>query len=368
MYINFIILPFIVIFGLLLSDKDKNRMLFIIVISLILLLESALRNLYLIADTYTYYETFTIKVPSMTWSEIWKGFVDRYFGQGAEEYDFGFYIIQKIIGSFTDSFQVFTFISQLIYFVPMGIFLYRYSQNMRQLIFAFVFYVAIIHFGAIGGGRQVLARGCWIMAFMMINDTKYIKGAIWLLIGLTFHFSILVVLLAVALGFLKPVLLKNIHLFAFLALPFVFFSPTQLILFMANISGTERYATYGEHTIAGGATTFITLMMLLSLFCFIMIRKDELERNNYLKKVYAMLPCLTIFTPLMIADGVMIRLSNYFHMFLMLLIPYAIEQFKDKKIASAVYVIMVGVLCFLALKDGGLKYYFFWQDVGYRGF
>ena len=154
-------------------------------------------------------------------------------------------------------------------------------------------------------------------------------------------------------------------MFTFLALPFVLLSPTQLILFMANMAGSERYASYGEHAIAGGATTFITLMMLLSLFCFIMIRKDELDRNMYLKKLYAMLPCLTVFTPLMIADGVMIRLSNYFHMFLMLLIPFAIEQFKDKKTVSAIYVIMVVVLCYLALKDGGLKYYFFWQDMGY---
>lgn len=342
-------------------------MIYIIIISLILILESSLRSLFLIEDTYSYYVMFTVRVPDMSWDEIWLNFVNRYFRHIPldEEFDIGFYVLQKVISSLTNSFQLFTFLSQLIFFIPMGIMLYKYSINTRQLIFAFVFYVALLHVSALGGGRQLLARGCWIMAFMLVNEKKIVKGAIWLFVGLTFHFSILAVLLAVALSFLKSGQLKLIHMVTILALPIVFLFPVMLIQNMASLAGSDRYASYGEHAITGGANVFIILILSLSVFCFVVLRKNNLESNVRLKQLYPMLPCLTIFAPLIIVDGVMIRLSSYFHMFLMLLVPYAIEGFKDKRIVVFIYTLMVGALVFLALKNGGLRYYFFWQDVGF---
>lgn len=364
MYINFVILPFIILLGLLLPDNNKNRIIYIIIVILILSLESALRGLFLVEDTYSYYEMFTIRVPNMSWAEIWSGFINRYFGQVDEEFDFGFYVLQKAISYLTDSFQVFTFLSQLLFFVPMGILLYKYSTNTRQLVFAFVFYVALLHVSALGGGRQLLARGCWIMAFMVINDRKFIKGALWVLLGLTFHFSMLVVLLAVALSFMKARQLKILHLVAFFILPLIILFPTQTIQNLASLAGSERYTEYGEHEITGGATTFVVLLESMSVFCFFLLRKKTLDSNNLLKKLYVMLPCMTVFAPLIIADGVMIRLCSYFHLFLMLLVPYAIDEFKDRKTEAFIYTVMIGVLVFLSLKGGGLKYYFFWQDVG----
>lgn len=364
MYINFIIIPLIILLGLLLPNNNKYRIWYIVVVILVLSLESALRSLFLIEDTYSYYEMFTIKVPNMTWNEIWSDFVNRYFGQPDEDFDFGFYVLQKAISYLTNSFQVFTFLSQLLFFIPMGILLYKYSTNIRQLIFAFVFYVALLHVSALGGGRQLLARGCWIMAFMVINDRKFIKGALWILLGLTFHFSILAVLLAVALGFMKSRQLKIIHLVAFIVLPLIILFPAQIIQNMASFAGSERYIGYGEHEITGGATTFVILMESLSVFCYFMLRKNTLNSNVLSKQLYVMLPCLTVFAPLIIADGVMIRLSSYFHMFLMLLVPYAIDEFKERKTEVFVYTVMIGALVFLTLKGGGLKYYFFWQDVG----
>ena len=366
MYINFIIFPFIILLGLFLTnDNDKNRKLYIIIVLLILSLESALRSLFLVADTYSYYEMFTQRVPDMTWNDLWIGFKNRYFGQIEEDFDFGFYFLQKCLGYITHSFQVFTFLSQLLFYIPLGLFLYKYSTNIRQLIFAFVFYVALLHVSALGGGRQLLARGCWIMAFMLINERKYYKGALWLLLGATFHYSVLIVVIAVALGFLKVKQLKTVHLMAFLLLPLMILFSREFIMLLGSLAGSERYASYGEHEVVGGATTFVVLMIILSLFCYIMLNRKILDSNYYKRKLYAMLPCLTIFSPLIIHDGVMIRLSSYFHLFIMLLVPFAIEELKDRKTVIAVYTLMIGALLFLALKDGGLEYYFFWQDVGF---
>jgi len=363
MHINLILIPFIILMGLFLPDNDKNRKIYIIVVILIFSLESALRSLFLVEDTYRYYIHFVEKVPEISWGEIWSSFIGRYFGEGEREYDFGYTLLEKALRCVTSSFQVFTFLSQLLFYVPMGILLYKYSTNNRQLIFAFIFFIALLQVSALGGGRQLLARGCWLMTFMLVDEKKYVKAALWLLVGATFHFSIFIVLAAVALGFLKPGQLKLGHAITFFVLPLVLLSPRAIISFMGAVIESERYAGYGEHEITGGATTFVVLMELLSVFCFIMLRKSSLDENKSLKKMYAMLPCLTLAAPLIIADGVMIRLSSYFHMFLMLLVPLAIDEFKDKKTIILIYVLLISTLAFLTVKNGGgLEYYFFWQD------
>lgn len=362
MYINLIIIPFIILLGLLLPDDNKNRKLFIVLVILVFSLESALRSLFLVADAYSYGEWFTIRIRAMSWDEIWSSFVDRYFRQGQEENDFGFLLLMKAFSYLTSSFQVFTFFSQLLFYIPMGIFLFKYSTHNRQLIFAFIFFVALLQVSALGGGRQFLARGCWLMTFMMINEKKYLKGALWLVIGLTMHFSILIVIVAIAFGFLKVKMLKKIHLFTFFILPFVVLFPDQIIVYLGNLAGHERYAAYGQSGFDDSLPTFMLLMEALSILSFIMLKEKTLKTNILLKELYVMLPCLTLTAPLLIANGAMIRLSSYFHMFMMLIAPYAFDEFKDKKTVTFVYVLAVGILSFLTVRDGGLKYYFYWQD------
>ena len=362
MYINFILLPFIILLGLLLPDDDRNRRLFIVIVLVVLSLESALRSCFLVADTFSYYEMFIERVPNMSWSDIWSGFIDRYFGEREHDIDYGYIILQKVIYYVTHDFQIFTFLSQLIFYIPMGIVLYKYSTHNRHIIFAFVFFVALLQVSAIGGGRQLLARGCWLMTFLMINEKKYVKGALWLLLGLSFHFSVLIVLMAFVLGFLNSKQIKTVHLLTIFSIPIVLVFSQFIVSYLGGFTGSERYAGYAHEASAYGMMSFVVLMELLSIICFFMLNAKKIDANVLLKQLYVVLPCLTLTTPLSIMDGALIRLGSYFHMFMMLIVPYAFDEFKDRKTVSFIYVLAISILVFLTLKDGGLKYYFYWQD------
>ncbi len=74
-----------------------------------------------------------------------------------------------------------------------------------------------------------------------------------------------------------------------------------------------------------------------------------------------MAPLLTFFAPLIISNGSMIRISLYFHLFLALLVPYAIDCAFAKKDSGIVYAAAIGALSLLTLAGGGIRYYFFWQ-------
>lgn len=160
---------------------------------------------------------------------------------------------------------------------------------------------------------------------------------------------------------IKPATLKKIHLVCFLLFPIVLMFPNQIIVFMGESAGMERYANYGEGGIQGGIGAFMVLIELLSLFCYIAIKKKDLQ-SSYIESVfYAMTPFFTFFAPLIRANGSMIRISLYYHIFLIFLVPFAIDCMFKKEMREMVYNISIAALALLTVMGGGLTYYFYWQ-------
>ena len=137
--------------------------------------------------------------------------------------------------------------------------------------------------------------------------------------------------------------------------------PNEMIQFMGNLVGMEKYVKYGMGAIQGGSETFIFLIETLSLFCLIAIKRKDLIEDENIRNIYVMAPLLTFFAPLIISNGSMIRISLYFHLFLALLVPYAIDCAFAKKDSGIVYAAAIGALSLLTLAGGGIRYYFFWQ-------
>ena len=77
--------------------------------------------------------------------------------------------------------------------------------------------------------------------------------------------------------------------------------------------------------------------------------------------LYAALPCFSFFAPLITNNGSMIRISQYFHIYILLLFPLAIDMVFEKN-RKAVYILLCVVLLFLSFKSGNEPYYFIWED------
>lgn len=368
MNINAILIFFIVLAGILFSSKDnqRSRGFFVILCSLLLIIVASLRSPDWFADRYGL-DTLSYKydfenLSNTEWSMVWQTIVRYYQGYG-DDYDVGFIVMKKIISFFTDSFYVYSIIANLLFFVPLGIVLYRYSTSVINIVFAYIFYIALIQIFLLAGTRQVFAIGFDIMAFLAVVDRKKWKAMIFFLLGISVHLSssIFIIPLLMIWYDVQPRSLKLIHAICLIVFPIILLSPDTIIVFLGAASGSERYANYSTGETGAGASTFTNLIAALSLLCLLAIRRVDLRDKPYIRIFYVMVPLFTFFAPLIRGNGVMIRISLYFHLYLMLLVPYAIECISKDTAKSFLKCVAIAGLAYMNLKGGGIDYYFFWQ-------
>ncbi len=365
MYINLVLIPFVIVLGLLLSvnDNKRNRGIYIIFCSLVFLVIGSLRNPEWMTsqyglDTAKYKDLFEF-FSEVRWQECWEMAVNRY-KYGGED-DIGFVALNKLISLVTNDFSIYSILTGLIFFIPFSLMLHRFSTSMRQLIFAYVFYVVLIQVFIFGAARQMISIGLDIMALLLVVDRKKWIALIFFLIGVTIHFSSLIFLIPLLMVWLniKPRPLKLTHILCFIMFPVVLAFPNQIIVFMGESVGVEKYANYGVGDVSGRVSTFVVLIELLSVLCLIAIKKKDLLNIPHLSNIYVMAPFFTLMAPLLMADGAMIRVSLYYHLFLTLLVPYSLDCLFKTKDNWIAYVLAIGF--FIALSGKGMEYYFFWQ-------
>lgn len=360
MNIFLFLIPVEIILGLFCSGR-QGRKCYIIIMTLILMtligLRSETKGFFEGSDVTNYYWMFQ-NTANSSWNELWQLLLVNLATSG----DVGFLLLQKLIGIFTSSFYVYSFIASGLFLIPFGVFLYRYSTNTKQLMFAYVFFCMMMFVHLMSGARQYFAMGIVWMAYLCFLQEKYTKTIVFMLLASTIHFSSIIFMLPMLMSIFirKAQTLKMVHLVSLFLVPVVYAMASSIIVFMGNFVGSEKYADYGSAEIGSGANTFILMMVILSVLCFVAINRRVLTSNEFIRKLYCMVPCFTFFAPLINADGAMIRLSEYFHLFLVLLVPSSVELLFNKNSQNVAYVVLIGGLSVLAIMSSR-TYYFFWQ-------
>lgn len=362
MNIRLILFILIILIGFIFINKRNTRLSrkqFIFIIIGLLVLESSLRGLSVGSDTSVYYYWF-INDANSSWHDIWNSIIERYYFKNNDS-DAGFLIYNKLISYISDNYSIYLFISSLFFFVPFGILLYRYTKDIIQLIFIFILYVALFNMIAMSGVRKEIALGFSIGAFLFFVNQKYYKSIACIVIGSFIHLSILLALLIPLLSILNIKLLKKLHAVTMLSIPAVILFSSTIIVLMGSMLDNEKYMGYGMQGADGEGITFTVLIELVSLFCFISLNKVDIIKKTYLHHLYTVLPCFTFFAPLITNNGSMIRISQYFHLYIVLLLPYSIDIYFPKS-RKVIYIIMLTVLIFLSLRSNNMIYKFIWDD------
>lgn len=360
---NLVLYIIIVLLGVILArgsdTRGNKRKWYVIIIISLLVLESALRSVVVGPDTIAYYNSFN-QVASMSWGDVFSSFRTSYLeGEGKDP---GYVIFMKVVQFFSRDFNVFLFCCALPFFIPLGKLLYRCTTSVMQLIFAFTLYVALFHIIALSGIRQQIATGFCFIAFLQMDEGKNWKALAILILGSTIHISALIFLTVLVLRILSPRVLKAFHLVSFGTIPFVIWFAAPIVLFLSSFLANDYYSAYAESESNGGAMNYIILMELMSLFCYIAIQSSTLMEKKRDKLLYSMLPMLTVTVPLISLNGAMIRVGQYFTLYMMLLVPLAIDRFFKGESRIFVYFGMIAALIVLTLKGDSFEYYFFWQN------
>lgn len=352
----------IILLGLLLgqSNTKRNRNIYIFIMMLVFLLEAGLRHPTIGADTANYISSF-----EYSWDknlkDVFNVFLNLYFDYSNIEGDVGYTLLEKLIGSITHNWNLFEVIRDLIFFIPLGVYLKKYSTNFYQLVFAMLFYSSLLHSIPMNGGRQLLALGVSVVSFMALQEKKYWLSAFWILLGMSFHRSCLLCFIIMACSFINPKYLKYLHIVSLALIPLVLLNVNYFIIFMGNFAGVERYANYGMGEVQGGSFVFITLLELLSIFCFFSIRKGQMEEDRKIKVFYSTIIGTTLFGPLVWANGAMIRAVMYFYLYMTLLVPYSIDSITLIKGKNTLYIVFIILLGGLYVYGSRADYLFFWQ-------
>jgi hypothetical protein len=366
MIINLIVISICLISGLIFWDKkgsDVNdpiiRKRYIVFISVILILQSGLRNIAVGADTYTYFLIFE-SVKKMSWSDIYTQIV-AFYGLGIGK-DPGYLAFQKIIQYVIPNYQLFLLIIAILYFSALGNFIYKNTIRFKDTIFAFVLYSALFYsFFSITGHRQTIATAVILYSFELIKKRKLIPFLLIILLASTIHKSALIFL---PFYYISPIKYTRFFFWSIASIfPVLMLYRIQVTELLTNTGG-EVYSVYGEYE-GAGTYTFTAMLLLIALASWWRF-KPTLRLNPQVQPFYNALLLAILFTPLTWVNPSAMRTVQYFSIFLLLLIPSVIQSFQNqsKKTEKFIYWILILSLVLLYIKSGWQhEYRFFWQDM-----
>lgn len=352
----------IILGSLFFKNMNNGKRMYITLITIILVLESCLRSMFFGPDdTYVYYLMFN-QYPDISKLDILQLFKDDYVNHELYAKDPGFIVLIAAFHLISDSYQFFLLFAALLFFVPLGKILYRYSNGITEVRFAYILHMALFHVIAMCCLRQQIATGISFIIFLSVMDGKYRRAILLFIIGLTIHKSLVLILLPLCLLQFFRNNIKTIHYFSFVLGACVLVLAHQVVGALASFTNNDYYMNYAESQ--GSGYTFLALGELCSLFCLIgLSSKEYIQQSKVNSYLYCMLPCMTVTIPLITVDGAMIRICQYYTLYLMLLLPAAIHKYfnidgRANRVQSIIELILI-ILTFIS----PFEYFFFWEKI-----
>ncbi len=362
MLVNYLVIFLIIILGVHYNfrkknpDFNQNRLKFITLVSIILILQSGLRHVAVGADTYAYYLKFE-EVKNYSWKYVFEFFVDYYDKDIGK--DPGYLIFQKIAQIFISDYQLFLFLIALIFFSALGNFIYKNTYRLNDAILAFIIYSVLFYsFFSITGHRQTIATACTLYSFELIKKRKLFWYVLVILLASTIHKSCLIFLPFYLSTYInKP---KYIFYFTLLLFPFLIVSSSQLVLFFTSIGGYDNYEALDN----AGAYTFTFMFILIYLGAMLRYKQIIQDYGNNAKYLFVAFSIALLFIPTTWYRSDGMRVVQYFSLFMLILIPEIIDSFKNNRLRREIFIVSIALLTIYLYKTTSkIPYSFFWQEM-----
>lgn len=365
MIINILIIFFIIILALIYTDRYGKycntyiiRKRYIKIVSLILIIQSGLRNVAVGADTYQYYLYFH-ETRSKTWSEIFYNFISVYkLGEGKDP---GYSVFEKIISLFTSEYQFLLIVIAILFFSALGNFVLKNTAKLSDAMMAFIIYSVLFYaFFSITGHRQTIATAASLYAFEWVKKKKIIPFLLIIVVAATIHKSVLLFVPFYFIAHIKNT--KHFNWAILLLFPVFMISRNEISNYFKVLAG---YDEYGINDQAGTFTfTFIFLLLVLvALFRSSII----LKMNKNAKYAFNAFGIALLFLPLTWVNPSAMRVVQYFSIFMLILIPDIISSFgaisPNYKRAVQNAIILVLIILFIKSNVNAEPYGFFWENM-----
>ncbi len=319
------------IFSYKVNDKKVSERLPLFVFFLILLVLLSLRSVRCGVDLQTYKNKFeSINISS----------VESVINFSSTEFGYNFFVaINKLI---FNSFRFLLFSCSIVSIVPIMVF---YLRETKHNILTIALFVSIAPFTMFFSGlRQSIAMGLGMIAYYYCKKNKIIPFLLIVFLAFLFHQSSIILLLMYPLTHVK-ITKKWILPVAVLYTIFIIYNKQ---IFGVLLKLNEKYET--RYVISKtGSYTFLIMLLLITIFSFIMMKEDSKELLG-LRNLLILSLFIQCFVPI---NTVAMRLNYYYLLFIPVLIPNIIDNCKDqyKQIAQLSTVVFSVFFIFWFFKE-----------------
>lgn len=339
------------------GNSAASRHYYVTWLILMLIIQSGLRHLAVGDDTYAYFIFFE-ELKNETWQQVFNRFYDVYILN--EGKDAGYFLLQKVFQVIFPSYRLFLIVIAIGFFWSLYRFIERYLPSLDMIFLSFCIYQALFYsFFSITGLRQVIATIATIVGVRLIEDKKLIQFVVIIFLASFIHKSVFIFLPFYFIADFKKSRLAIIS--SLCALPIIFHFSRMIAGFMVDISGSDTYRMYSESDYeTGGAKNFLLFFAFASICLIISKTRNPDKVPNIV--VNAMSLAL-IFIPLTWVDPSLMRVVQYFSIFLLVGLPIALKNMKlNRNIYKMLYLSLL-ILLLLTIIRRSYDYAFFWQDM-----
>lgn len=264
----------------------------------------------------------------------------------------GYHLLVCVLQLITSNYHVFLFTAYLSTPIALYKILEKYLTSEYEILASLCIYVLLgllaFNMAAI---RQTLAVSFGLFAFIYAADGKLLRFLVCVAIAYSFHNSAFVLLVLFPLRYINT---KSYGLI-FVGICFIIGVVASHLLipfFQTYIPMEDRFAQYGTTYESSQNYVGFTLQFILVLLAF--IKRNEIQLENKTKNLFFSVAYLGLAIQSLTATlAEFFRLSIYFCIFDIILIPLALSTFHGSNAKLMRTCFIIGCLVYILLLSGG---------------
>lgn len=330
--------------------RYKTELHYLKVVCWVLVFLAALRGSSVGADTFGYWQNYTIGMPKRSFALVF-----------ATNADYpGYYLLAKTCSFLHFPVQLFFGIVEGIYIYAIYKFVNRYSRDKLYSILCFTF-IGLYSF-SLAGLKQTLSMAFVLLYFMALQDGKYIKTVLLFLAAYFCHHVSLIFLGGVALYYLRKTRLFYVYMAAVVLV--LLFGTEFVWTSMIDLLENDHYKLYMQDKGYSSTTMIFYGVLVIILFLF---GRGYMQKKKVESKIMLGMSTLAFaLQALSFVSSAAFRLSYFFLPFMVVTFPNTFNHIGDseiKKIVKFAVGFMIVFFFIYSNRNGGsvVPYKFFWQ-------
>ncbi len=350
----YVILILAIILGNSFSKKHKRG--YLLLICIIMSLIAGMRHILIGNDTANYLNTFN--------SALING--SKIFLHSRMES--GYLLMNIFFTHFSDSFNLFLFITSLFINASVCLFIFKNSKNV--ILSLLIFVLLRLFFNEMNILRQYIAISIILHSVKYIKDRNLIKYSLYIILASTFHISAII---AFPIYFLYyKSIKKNTKIILYITCFILFIFLDKILIYItAKLGYYSGYvSTYYNSFELGNILLFI-MSLFTYLFCkYIYIKNYNVVLNDkeyqFLLNISFVCMILNFFA---IRFSIISRLVEYYYIFIIIILPNFISLIKNNKnrLGAYIFTLFISICYFTIIAyfrpywNNVIPYRFFWQ-------